>query len=236
MFLINSLVFAATPNSLNEIKYTIQNEVLIYLKDKILKPSFFSTDEQSSEQALKGKKIVIDPGHGGTNPGAVKYGMRESDNNLAVSLKVKELLENYGAEVIMTRETDQSVAKEGLALKEELQARIDIANAQNADVFVSLHTNSNPNTDIAGAMTFYSNDTSKKLADNIQKSLIGHTNAADKGIEKENFYVLRNNEIPAVLVEMGFITNKKEAIKLNSDAYRDDLASGIANGLIDYFN
>lgn len=236
MFLVNSLTFAATPNSLNEIKYTIQNEVLIYLKDKILKPSFFSTDEQSSEQVLKGKKIVIDPGHGGTNPGAVKYGMRESDNNLAVSLKVKELLENYGAEVIMTRETDQSVAKEGLALKEELQARIDIANAQNADVFVSLHTNSNPNVDIAGAMTFYSNDTSKKLADDIQKSLIDHTNAADKGIEKENFYVLRNNEIPAVLVEMGFITNKKEAIKLNSDAYRADLASGITNGLIDYFD
>lgn len=186
--------------------------------------------------AVKGKKIVIDPGHGGSNPGAVRYDLRESDNNLAVGLKVKKLLEDQGATVVMTRTSDATVAKKGAALKDELQARVDIAHNNGADALISIHTNSNENTAIKGAMTFYYHDASKALAKAVQEQLVKATGAADKGIDHGNFLVLRNSKIPAILVEMGFITNYEEAMKLNEDAYRNKMAAGIANGIGQYFS
>lgn len=194
------------------------------------------TSGQGEVSAIKGKKIVIDPGHGGSNPGAVRYDLRESDNNLAVGLKVKKLLEDQGATVVMTRTSDAAVAKTGAALKDELQARVDIAHNNGADALISIHTNSNENTAIKGAMTFYYHDTSKALAKTVQDQLVKATGAADKGIDHGNFLVLRNSKIPAILVEMGFITNYEEAMKLNEDAYRNKMAAGIASGIGQYFS
>ena len=233
---MNSVVFADVNHSNLIEKYDFKNQALTYLKDNILDQISSTSEDNDNSKILENKTIVIDPGHGGSNPGATKYGMRESDNNLSVGIKLKKVLEDHGAKVVMTRETDKTVAAEGLELKQELQARVDLVDTNNADIFISLHTNANEDANVHGAMTFYHNDISKKLAEDIQKSLIKFTEATDKGTEKENFYVLRNNKVPAILVEMGFITNKIEADKLNSDVYRDELVNGIYDGIINYFN
>jgi len=186
--------------------------------------------------ALRGKVIVIDPGHGGNNPGAVANNNRESDNNLAVSLKLRDKLVQAGAKVIMTRETDRNVAPEGSTLGQELQARVALAEANHADIFVSIHSNSNPDPNIVGAMTFYHSGKSPELALEVQSALIKQTGAVDKGTSPATFYVLRNTSMPGILVEMGFVTNASEAARLQSDTYRNSIAQGIFNGIVKYFN
>lgn len=185
---------------------------------------------------LKGKIIVIDPGHGGSNPGAVANNTRESDNNLAVSLKLRDKLVQAGAKVIMTRDTDRTVAPEGSSLGAELQARVDLAKTNHADMFISIHSNSNPDTSIAGAMTFYPSGQSSALASEIESAVVTETGAVNKGASSATFYVLRNNSVPSTLVEMGFVSNREEAALLNSDSYRTKIAQGILNGIVKYFN
>lgn len=185
---------------------------------------------------LKGKIIVVDPGHGGSNPGAVANNTRESDNNLAVGLKLRDKLVQAGATVIMTRDTDRTVGPEGSSLGTELAARVDLAESNHADLFVSIHSNENPDANIAGAMTFYPSGKSSSLASSIQNALIATTGAVNKGTSPATFYVLRNASMPSTLVEMGFVSNREEATLLNNDAYRSKMAQGILNGVINYFN
>lgn len=185
---------------------------------------------------LRGKVIVLDPGHGGSNPGAVANNDRESDNNLAVGLKLRDKLVQAGAKVIMTRNTDRTVAPEGSTLERELQARVALAEANNADIFVSIHSNENPDSSIAGAMTFYDSSKSPDLALEVQNSLVKETGANDKGTSPATFYVLHNTTMPGILVEMGFVSNREEASRLQSDFYRNSIAQGIFNGLVKYFN
>lgn len=183
---------------------------------------------------LRGKVIVVDPGHGGHNPGAVANGIHEADVNLAVSLQLKDRLERAGAEVVMTRQTDRSVANADSSLGQELQARLDIAEKNKADLFVSLHSNSNQDKNIAGAMTFYPQDRSSQLALDVQRALIDQTGATDKGVAPATFYVLRNASMPSILVEMGFVTNPQEAGSLNDYSYQGKLSQGIFNGIVRY--
>lgn len=185
---------------------------------------------------LRGKVIVVDPGHGGSNPGAVANGSKEAENNLAVGLKLRNKLVQAGAKVVMTRDSDRTVASEGSSLGEELQARVDIAEANHADIFVSVHSNENPNSAIAGAMTFYPSGKSSQLALQVQNSVVAATKANDKGVSPATFYVLRNNSVPSILVEMGFVSNPQEAAKLKNDSYRESLAQGIFSGIVKYFN
>lgn len=198
-------------------------------------PTTPSTPIQGSG-TVRGKVIVVDPGHGGSNPGAVANNKRESDNNLAVGLKLRDKLVQAGAKVIMTRETDRTVAPEGSSLGEELSARIKLAETNHADLFISVHTNSNPDTSIIGAMTFYPSGKSSDLALDVQNELIKQTGAVDKGTSSATFYVLRSASMPSILVEMGFISNAAEAALLNQDSYRNKIAQGIFNGVIKYYN
>jgi N-acetylmuramoyl-L-alanine amidase len=184
---------------------------------------------------LRGKVIVVDPGHGGSNPGAVENNTRETDNNLAVSLKLRDKLTKAGAKVVMTRESDRTVAPEGSSLGEELSARVNIAEANNADIFVSIHSNSNPDPSLYGTMTFYPSGKASKLALEVQNSIIAQTGAADKGTSPATFYVLRNTSMPSILVEMGFVSNAAEAKRLQEDSYRNKVAQGVFNGLVKYF-
>lgn len=185
--------------------------------------------------SLSGKTIIVDAGHGGYNPGAVANGSVEKDNNLAVALLLEQQLKEAGAKVVMTRRTDRAVADKTTTLRSELQARVDIAEQYDGDIFVSIHSNSNNDRNIHGAMTFYSTDRSKKLAKTIQKNLIYRSKAQDKGIENAGFYVLRNTSMPSVLVEMGFVTNPQEAKRLSNAAYRQKIANGIYEGIEEYF-
>ena len=197
-----------------------------------------TTTNSSSTQdngVLKGKVIVVDPGHGGSNPGAVANNTRESDNNLAVSLKLRDKLVQAGAKVIMTRDTDRTVAPEGSSLSSELEARVNLAETNQADLFISIHSNENPDGSITGAMTFFPNGKSSLLASDVETSLIAATSAINKGTDPATFYVLRNTSMPSTLVEMGFVSNKEEATLLTSDGYRMKIAQGISNGIIQYF-
>lgn len=185
---------------------------------------------------LSGKIIVLDPGHGGSHDGAVHHGVREADVNLAVGLKLRDQLAAAGATVVMTRTTDCDVAYPGAEPAAELQARLDFAKATDADIFVSLHANAHPTKpETAGAISFYPAGRPNDLAKAIHAGLVNEVGMIDKGVRPANFYVLRNSDIPAALIEVGFLTNKAEAAKLADDSYREQLASGIFKGLVSYF-
>jgi N-acetylmuramoyl-L-alanine amidase len=189
----------------------------------------------NAQESLMGKVIVIDPGHGGTHPGAVANGVREASVNLAVSCKLRDRLLASGTTVILTHSDDTNVAAPDVSLAAELQARVDVAKAANADIFVSLHANSDPDTEATGVISFYPTGRPNDLAAAIQKGLLEKTDAMDRGVRPANFYVLRNSDIPATLIEMGFLTNQTEAGRLMDDSYQTQLADGIYMGIINYF-
>jgi N-acetylmuramoyl-L-alanine amidase len=196
----------------------------------------YSTNIYSAEYSLlRNKIIVIDPGHGGRDPGAVANGVREADVTLAVALKLRDKLVRSGATVILTRAIDRKVARPGTYLSNELQARVDIAEISQADIFISLHANSTRNSRICGAISFFPNGRSNHLARSIQQSLIKETHAVNEGIRSANFYVLKKNIVPATLIEIGFLTNPTEAFRLKNAVYQNQLADGIFNGIYCYF-
>ncbi|MDR3563565.1 MAG: N-acetylmuramoyl-L-alanine amidase [Negativicutes bacterium] len=201
-------------------------------------PQTSSTHSSTSDEGgiLQGKVVVVDPGHGGSNPGAVANGTRESDNNLAVGRDLRDRLVQAGAKVIMTRDTDRTVAPEGSTLEQELQARVDITQNNHADIFVSIHSNENSDPSITGAETFYyPRENAPQLATDVENAVVNSTHAVSKGTSKETFYVLRNNAVPSILVEMGFVSSPTEAARLASDSYRYKVADGIYNGIVKYF-
>ena len=199
--------------------------------------------------------IYLDPGHGGWDSGASFNGVYEKTLNLKVANKVKALLEAQGYNVAMTRYTDVSVSGT-TNLSTELLARAAKANAAKADIFVSIHHNSAGYTStVSGIETFYYGyyagyepqinqamhldptrlANSVTLADEIQSSLISATGAKDRGIYDETFAVLRETAMPAVLLELGFMSSATELAKLTTDSYQNILAQAIANGIIDYY-
>lgn len=172
--------------------------------------------------------IVVDPGHGGARPGACYEDIMEKDIDLAVSLKLVSILQNQGFQVIMTRSTDVEIG---------LYERADLANAAGADVFVSLHSNAAENRpDYQGIYTYYhpSSNRGARLAQAIQTPLCQATGAIDRGTRDADFVVLRETDMCAVLVEMGFMTNHEELMRLVDDDYQQLLAQGIAQGIVDY--
>lgn len=176
------------------------------------------------------KTIVLDAGHGGSQTGALYEGICEKDINLAVTKKVEAILRGYGYRVIMTRTGDTDVG---------LYKRTDIANEANADIFVSLHSNAAENApDFAGIYTYYypSSRRGPQLAQAIQTPLCALTGAIDRGIDSADFVVLRETEMCAVLVEMGFMSNSRELQRLITPVYQDRLAAGIAEGIVSYLN
>lgn len=185
---------------------------------------------------LTGKIVVLDPGHGGSQAGAFHHGVREADVNLAIGLELKARLAAAGATVVMTRATDDLAAPPGVTPAAELQARVDIAKAADADIFVSLHANAHPTKpETAGTITFYAPGRPNDLAAIVLEALVLETGAVNKGVRPANFYVLRNSDIPAVLVEVGFLTNSAEAARLADSAYQQEIAAGIFKGIVRFF-
>ncbi len=190
------------------------------------------------ESHITGEKIIVlDAGHGGSDPGAVythdgvEY--KEKVVNLAVAKKVYNILTQNGIRVEMTRSGDTYPT---------LSERSDFANKLGAAMFVSIHSNSFPNnTDVKGIEVYYSKTnngdryslTSKALATDVYKNLIKNTSASQRGVKTEQHLVTRTSEMPAILIELGFITNKGEAANLYSEEYQDLLAGAIAAAIID---
>ncbi len=171
--------------------------------------------------------VVIDPGHGGRDPGAVgRGGIQEKEIVLDVSRKVASILAKNGVQAIMTRNSDIEI---------DLQPRVNIAERANANLFVSIHANaiSMSRPDVNGLETYYY-QSGVGLAQSIQRNVLRSANVADRRVKQARFYVLRRTSMPSVLVETGFVTGATDAANFRSAAHRQNLAQGIANGILEY--
>ena len=192
--------------------------------------------------ALSGKKIVLDPGHGGNDAGAIgPTGVMEKTVTLNVARELRKLLEAEGAQVIMTREGDTTVSAKGAKASdiEELGARCEVANRVGADIFISIHADSFTRPEARGTTGYYySKSTSgrgQKLADCIRRNLVEQLGTPSRGTQPCNFYVVKHTDMPATLIELGFISNKEEEQLLNSKEGVQKAAQGILDGIEDYF-
>ena len=188
---------------------------------------------------IGGKTIVLDPGHGGSDPGAIgPTGLQEKQVTLPIAEYLKSILEAKGAKVILTRTTDVDVYGPHASGVDELQARVNVANGNRADAFISIHINSFSNPNVGGIATYYfdGSDQSKKLASAVQGQIAEHSGFnGDRGIQPGNLYVLRHSLMPSILVELGFISNPKEEGHLKETSTRQEFANELAKGLELYF-
>ncbi len=180
--------------------------------------------------------ILIDAGHGGWDPGKLGLGETpEKDVNLSIANKLQTLLELTGSYVVTTRAEDKSV---GETKSSDLKGRIEISNETGAEMFISIHQNSYPDESIKGAQVFYFGDSknSEKLAKIIQEEL-KQLNPANKRVAMANndYYVLKNTKMPAVIVECGFLSNAEEAGLLSDDAYQLKVAWAVYNAVVKYY-
>lgn len=205
---------------------------------KVSIPSYSGSSSYNLTKGLKGKTICIDPGHGGTDTGAIGERSYEKDITLAIAKKVQHLLQSAGANVVMTRTTDVDVYAPNDGAVEELQARCNIANAAKADVFVSIHIDSFSNGSVGGVTAYYNSKTAhdRNLASYLHTQNMKATNFSDRGVRTANFYVLLHTNMPATLLELGFISNPDEERALNTDAQQQNFAESIVKGLADYFD
>lgn len=206
-------------------------------------PSVLARKELGNEKPLK--TILLDPGHGGMDGGAVSpTGTIEKDINLNIGIKLKGELEKQGFKVIMTREEDKGLYSEGGTVRqkkrEDLSNRAKMIVEGNCDIFVSIHLNMFPQRKYYGAQVWYaSNEGSKKLASIMQgdfKAYLDNTNNRIEKPAKDDYWILRSvGEIPAVLVECGFLSNEIEELKLKTDVYQEKIAKIIALSIQSYF-
>jgi N-acetylmuramoyl-L-alanine amidase len=174
------------------------------------------------------KLIVIDAGHGGTDPGAIGITKRkEKDFNLIIALKLRDLLRNSpNFEVRLTRETDVFI---------ELSERARIANSIKADAFVSIHANNTGSATPSGYETWYTRDTSKKFADAMHKSVLPSTGFIDRKVKCGSLAVCRETTMPAILLEAGFLSNPVEEATLFTESWQNKYSAAIYKGICEYF-
>jgi len=197
--------------------------VEIYVPEEISNSNIKTREVQSRGYY----KVFIDAGHGGSDPGALGFGYRESDLNLQIAKKVESILKSRGIDVKMSRTSD---------IYHSLSERADMANDYGADAFVSIHQNSASSKSANGVETYYNKNKEeyKPLSNDIQNQLISQTNATNRGVKSAEFAVLVRSNMISSLVECGFISNESEVKKLSDSAYQDKLAIGIADGIENY--
>jgi len=189
---------------------------------------------RSTYVATNPRLIVIDPGHGGSDPGAGRNGLHEANLTLDMAKRLRDILVARGWQVIMTRTTDVDVYKPNDSAPEELQARDDVANNAGARMFISIHVNSWLNAGPNGTTVYYSKPMDVALAKAVDASAAAQLGTRDDGIVKSRLYVTRNSKMPAVLVETAFLSNPDDLAKLTSPDWRQKLALAIADGVKDY--
>lgn len=187
--------------------------------------------------------VVIDAGHGGTDPGKVGVdGSLEKDINLAVAERLKTYLEQDDVKVIMTRETDTGLYSDTDSRKKmaDMRNRCEIIEESGADLVVSIHQNSYHEESVSGGQVFYYRDSSKgkALAEILQDRFDYVLGDQNRRLPKANgnYYLLLHVKCPIVIVECGFLSNRKEAALLNSGEYQDKLAYTIHMGIMEYLN
>ena len=193
-----------------------------------------------SKAEKKAKKdqvvIVVDPGHGGEDPGKVGINdVLEKDLNLQIAKKVKKLLEEAGIKIVMTRTND----KVPDAKKEDLNQRVQLINDTKPKLALCIHQNSYPDAKIKGAQVFYHTITpeAEDVASIVQEQLrtVDPTNTRQIK-ENDTYFMLKNTQVPTIIVECGFLTNPDEAAKLTQEDYQDKLAQAICEGVVKWLN
>ncbi|WP_199794875.1 N-acetylmuramoyl-L-alanine amidase family protein [Paenibacillus faecalis] len=212
-------------NNVSSVNYNQQTNAGKFILDLSME-----NDPAPTTPVNSGKKIVvIDPGHGGSDPGTTSFTKKhEKHFALALSLKVQALLQQESdIEVIMTRETDIYPTR---------SERVKLANDLKADVFVSIHGNSVPSApQVTGTETFYyQRASSKELAKLIHKNLIKAIGLYDRGVKNGNFQVIRETKMPAVLLEVGFLSNKSDEEAMMSETFQNKAAQAIVDGIKEY--
>ena len=188
---------------------------------------------------IKDKIITLDPGHGGSDPGAIgASGLKEKQITLEISMRVKELLEKEGAKVFMTRTTDKDVYAPNASDRAELQARVNVAEKHNSDLFLSLHINSSVNKSVGGFSSYYypKTDNDLKIAKAIQDKFAKNFGVDNLGVRQANFYVVKRCSMPATLLEMCFISNPKEEKLMKSKWFQKKTARLSVEGVKNYFD
>lgn len=193
--------------------------------------------------ALAGRVIVIDPGHGGDDPGTVGcHGIVEKDVAMEISRRVADVFRQAGARVVLTRDGEREPARAGESGGERIEAhdlarRVELANKCGAHLFLSIHLNHFSEPDEYGAQVFYQTGSQegRKLAEAIQAEL--NKNLVDSGRQAlaGDFYVCRNSRMPAVIVEVGFLSHEHESRQLTDPAYQERAARAILRGVVNYF-
>lgn len=187
---------------------------------------------QLSEKAL----VIVDAGHGGIDAGKSGVnGEKEKDINLEISKKIEKLLSDYGISVQMTRENDERLAG---SQKEDLEARTEIMNS-GVLLAVSIHQNSYHDSAVSGPQVFYysGSEEGENAAGLIQRELNALVPEHEKEIRaNDTYYILKNTEIPTVIVECGFLSNYAEAQKLTDDTYQNKISEAVTNGILQYIN
>ncbi|SLL32534.1 peptidoglycan binding domain-containing protein [Mycobacteroides abscessus subsp. abscessus] len=192
-----------------------------------------ATESQQATNAgdstdLKGKTIVLDPGHGGKDSGTIGViGTLEKDLNLRTAKLLANKLEASGAKVILTRKDDVFIP---------LQGRVDISHFYHADAFISLHYDSINDSSVNGVTSYYYTSNQKKLATSLHKSIIEATNRKDRGVRKNEYVVLKQNRQAASLLELGYLSNPAEEQTLLSSKYQETISTAIYHGLENYFS
>ncbi|MBD2392439.1 N-acetylmuramoyl-L-alanine amidase [Aphanizomenon flos-aquae NRERC-008] len=171
--------------------------------------------------------VIIDPGHGGKDPGAIGIGgVQEKNIILPIGKRIAEILERNGIQVIMTRDSDYFVT---------LPGRVTMAEQANASVFVSIHANSaGENRPEVSGLETYHYDTGLTLARIVHSKILQSLNIRDRSVRRARFYVLRKNSMPAILVETGYLTGRDDVAKLRTSAYQNQMAEAIAQGILQY--
>lgn len=216
------------------------NVVLVLCLLTVLAPTAWSqvrkvrTQAQLNEAAryLRGVTIVVDPGHGGDDPGAVVGTAREKGIVLAIGHALKKRLEAEGARVVLTRDEDESL---GGPIREELGRRVALIEEHHANLFISIHANKD-SCRCWGAQTFYQREgmpAGKEMAVAIQNRLRSMTPTTRVALPA-NYFVLRTAPVPAAMVEVGFMTNAKELAQLQDTGYHETLATAITLGVGDF--
>ncbi|RDI39982.1 N-acetylmuramoyl-L-alanine amidase [Falsibacillus pallidus] len=245
----DSLNMRSGPSTLYDVKSAIPFKGEVKIGYKVGKWAFIQYDGKTgfvhtdflassvggSSSQIAGKTIVIDPGHGGTDPGASGYGLLEKTVTQDTALRVQNYFKQTPFNILLTQEKDP------VGYKTELSDRVAFARNHNADIFVSIHCNSFNGT-ADGTETYYYAayqnphvDESKALATYVQKRMLDALDLKDRGIDNGDFHVIRENTMPAILTELAFIDNKSDNAKLASSYWRQEAAKAIYLGILDYY-
>jgi N-acetylmuramoyl-L-alanine amidase len=204
-----------------------EEKVYFRRKAKALKPVELAPTAAAPTARLRGKTIIIDPGHGGDDPGAHSgRGRPEKELTLDTAQKAAELLRAAGAKVLLTRNEDR---------RSNLYDVVDFANRSGADIFISIHYNATYINGISGSESYYYDPASRRFAGLMHEAIVRGLDRKDRGLHRVSFYTVKNVRMPSVLLEPAYLSNNDENDLINSAAFREKVAEAIAKGVSNYF-